>query len=231
MSNPINSYIANDVKVYQDVYIRNSTVARGSLIADRSVLLDAEIGPFVHIDRNSYVQNSVFGFGSYVGKDSVIKFTTVGNYCNLSWQLSIGGSNHNYKAACMYTASWWKRIFNIGEGLEPIQMDDYTQIGSDVWIGSQANILRGVKIGHGAVVGAQSLVLEDVPPYSVVVGSPARIVKYRFDEETINRLLKIEWWSWPPELVRYSSCYLQGDLDEEKLHSLERIAQGYDAIG
>lgn len=74
-------------------------------------------------------------------------------------------------------------------------------IGSDVWIGTEALILSGVKIGDGAVVGARAVVTRDVPPYAIVAGNPARIVKYRFTPELIGMLLDIQWWNWRPERI------------------------------
>lgn len=71
-------------------------------------------------------------------------------------------------------------------------------IGSDVWIANEAVIMSGVDVGHGAVIGARAIVTRDVPAYAVVAGNPARIVKFRFDQPTIERLLKIKWWEWEP---------------------------------
>ena len=70
-------------------------------------------------------------------------------------------------------------------------------IGSDVWIGDEVLIKNGVTIGHGAIIGAKSLVTKDVPPYAVVVGVPAKILRYRFAPEIIKKLLKLKWWSLP----------------------------------
>jgi acetyltransferase-like isoleucine patch superfamily enzyme len=74
-------------------------------------------------------------------------------------------------------------------------------IGNDVWIGAEATILSGVRIGDGAVIGARAVVTRDVEPYSIVAGNPARLIKKRFDEETIRKLLEIKWWNWPPEKI------------------------------
>ena len=82
-------------------------------------------------------------------------------------------------------------------------MYDYTArkgdivVGSDVWIGMNATILGGVNIGDGAVVGANAVVTKDVPPYAIVAGNPAKIIKYRFKKRQIKKLLKIKWWDWP----------------------------------
>ena len=74
-------------------------------------------------------------------------------------------------------------------------------IGSDVWIGAQAIIMSGVTVGDGAVIGAGAVVTKDVPPYGVVVGNPARLVKMRFDKKTVKRLLKIRWWDWDDDRI------------------------------
>ena len=79
-----------------------------------------------------------------------------------------------------------------------------TIIGHDVWIGVGAYIGAGVSVGHGCVVGAKAVVTKNTPPYSVVVGNPARIVKLRFSPSEIERLLRLEWWNWPDEKVRSS---------------------------
>jgi virginiamycin A acetyltransferase len=76
-----------------------------------------------------------------------------------------------------------------------------TVVGHDVWLGYSALVLPGVTIGHGAVVAAASVVTRDVPPYAVVAGNPARVVRSRFCEEDIERLLRAGWWDWPIELV------------------------------
>lgn len=75
-------------------------------------------------------------------------------------------------------------------------------IGNDVWIGREAMIMSGVRIGDGAVIGARAVVVRDVPPYGIVVGNPAKLLRMRFDDRTVERLLAIAWWDWPEERVR-----------------------------
>ena len=88
---------------------------------------------------------------------------------------------------------------------------DQVIIGNDVWIGQGVTIMGGVHIGNGAVIGARTVVAKDVPPYAVVVGNPARVVKYRFPEETIQKLQAIKWWHWPVERVK--SLVDTGDVE------------------
>lgn len=76
-----------------------------------------------------------------------------------------------------------------------------TSIGNDVWIGHGATILSGVMVGDGAIVGARAVVSRNVPPYSIVAGNPARIVRYRFSQAQVEQLLQIAWWNWPIDLI------------------------------
>jgi virginiamycin A acetyltransferase len=95
-----------------------------------------------------------------------------------------------------------------------------TVVGHDVWLGYSALVLPGVTIGHGAVVAAASVVARDVPPYAVVGGNPARVIRLRFPEEDVERLLRAAWWSWPIELVtEHARTIMAGTAAE-----LERIA-------
>lgn len=85
-------------------------------------------------------------------------------------------------------------------------------IGHDVWIAARAVILSGVTIGHGAVIGAGSVVARNVPPYAIVAGNPAEIIRYRFEPEIIEALLKIAWWDWPEDKIAAHEETLYGDV-------------------
>lgn len=88
-------------------------------------------------------------------------------------------------------------------------------IGNDVWIGANSTIMSGVKIGDGAIVGATSTVTKDIPPYAIVAGNPAKIIKYRFNDEQINFLLEISWWDWEESKIKSESMDMWSDnLDE-----------------
>jgi chloramphenicol O-acetyltransferase type B len=71
-----------------------------------------------------------------------------------------------------------------------------TEIGHDVWIGAEAMILPGIKVGHGSVIGARSVVTKDVQPYSIIAGNPAKIIRMRFKDDQIKKLLELKWWDW-----------------------------------
>ncbi len=82
------------------------------------------------------------------------------------------------------------------------------RIGNDVWIGASAQIMSGVTIGDGAIVGAGAIVTRDVPAYAVVGGNPARIIRFRFESDLIERLMSIEWWNWSEDRLRSESDFL-----------------------
>jgi tetrahydrodipicolinate N-succinyltransferase len=86
-------------------------------------------------------------------------------------------------------------------------------IGNDVWIGAGALILSGVTIGDGAIVGAGSVVTHDVPPYAVVGGVPAKIIRFRYNKDQIEALLKIAWWNWNIEKIKANMDYFYGEID------------------
>jgi virginiamycin A acetyltransferase len=94
-----------------------------------------------------------------------------------------------------------------------------TVVGNDVWLGYQALVLPGVTIGHGAVVAAASVVASDVPPYAIVGGNPARVIRQRYGDEDVKRLLRAAWWDWPVELVTENARTIMSGTPEE----LERI--------
>jgi virginiamycin A acetyltransferase len=89
-----------------------------------------------------------------------------------------------------------------------------TVVGNDVWIGYEAVILSGVHIGDGAIIGARAVVSSDIPPYTVVGGTPAKEIRKRYDEKTIQKLLEIRWWDWPFDTIRQAlPDIMSGEVD------------------
>jgi acetyltransferase-like isoleucine patch superfamily enzyme len=126
---------------------------------------------------------------------------TIGKYCSLSTHIVIFlGGDHRVDWISTYPFPLlWEHARSITG--HPSTGGNVV-IGNDVWIGYNVTILSGVKIGDGAVIGTGSLVTHDVPPYAIAAGNPARIVRYRFSEEAIEKLLQIKWWDWPDEKVK-----------------------------
>jgi len=98
-------------------------------------------------------------------------------------------------------------------------------IGSDVWIGAKSTILSGSIIGHGCVIGANSVVKGQFPPYSIIAGSPGRVVRMRFDENSINKLLELNWWNWSKEKLNRFRPFFSEKFTPNLLDSFITAAQ------
>jgi len=121
---------------------------------------------------------------------------SIGNYCSLAdgVQIMLGGG-HRTEWVTTYPFSALDKQHRHIMG-HPVSKGD-VEIGHDVWIGREALILSGVKIGNGAVIGARAVVARDVPAYAIVVGNPARVTRSRFEADITKRLEALAWWAWP----------------------------------
>ncbi|MCE5268637.1 MAG: CatB-related O-acetyltransferase [Planctomycetaceae bacterium] len=141
----------------------------------------------------------------------------IGRFCSIACgaKFILNGANHRLDAISTYPfpvlADAWCDATPVAQAWT--NKGDIT-IGNDVWIGFEAVVLAGVSIGDGAVIGTRAVVTKDVPPYAIVGGVPARLIRKRFDDATIERLLKLRWWDWPPERIAKNLCWLrQGDIE------------------
>jgi acetyltransferase-like isoleucine patch superfamily enzyme len=144
----------------------------------------------------------------------------IGKYCSISTHVIIFlGSEHRTDWISTYPFPFlWETARSI-KG-HPYSKGDVV-IGNDVYIGYNVTILSGVTVGDGAVVGACSVLTADVPPYAIVAGNPARLIRYRFNEETIQKLLKIRWWDWPEERVKENIHLMCSDSIDEFIKKFE----------
>jgi acetyltransferase-like isoleucine patch superfamily enzyme len=150
--------------------IKKTTIGKGSLLGSNILFHNVKIGRYCFIGGNSSYNDAI-----------------IGNYCNLAMGVQIGGMEHSYRAVSMSPVLSNECIDGI-----------ITHIGNDVWIGADSIIKQGITIGDGAVVGANSFVNKDVPPYAIVFGTPAKVFKFRFDNDTIETIRKSNYWNYPP---------------------------------
>ena len=148
--------------------------------------------PFsVEICRTTIINDSIIGNNAYIGPKCIINSADIGSYTCIAPGVQIGGMEHSY---------WWYTI-NPQLSNQCISRKR-TKIGHDVWIAANAIIKQGITIGDGAVVGVGSFVNMDVPPFSVVVGIPSKVIKMRFDDELILRLNNSRYWVESPKKAK-----------------------------
>lgn len=155
------------------------------------------VGDFTYI-ADSEFESHVTHHYDFIGDKLII-----GKFCQIAAgvEFVMNGANHQMNAVStfpFYTLEGWEMKPPAASDM-PFKGD--TVIGNDVWIGQNATILPGVHIGDGAIIGANSVVASDVEPYSIVVGNPAKLIRYRFDGELTSLLLKFKWWDKPVEEI------------------------------
>lgn len=152
------------------------------------------LGEHIEIGESRVDKTSVVGDYTYIGNHCYITKAQIGRYTSIANNVTIGAGEHDLTE--ISTSAWF-----YDEPLKILRRGECV-IGHDVWIGVDSIIRRGVKIGNGAVIGANSFVNSDVPDFAIVAGSPARLIRYRFDEEVRTEISASKWW--------------EKDLDEAK---------------
>ncbi len=180
--------------IYNKLHFKGATIDNNCCINDSST-----ISPNTHILENCLILNGDIKPYSYIGRNSIIQNATIGSFCSIANDVFVGLGTHPTN---LFSTSplFYRRnnTFDIKLVSENLDFSEYSsiEIGNDVWIGSRATIIDGVKVGDGAIIAAGTLVTKDVEPYSIIGGVPAKIIKYRFSQETIEKLIKLQWWSW-----------------------------------
>lgn len=154
--------------------------------------------------RGSYGDPQVYSWG----EGAKLK---IGNFCSIAngVEIILGGEHRPDWVTTYPFNVLWPQI--AGDILGHPKTKGDVIIGHDVWIAYNALILSGVTIGSGAVIAAKTVVTKDVPSYAIVAGNPAKIIKYRFDQKTIDKLLLMAWWNWPNEKIIAAMPYLLSD--------------------
>lgn len=177
----------------QYMRVKNPTCTIRPGVLARHVVLEEK----VTIERGCYVGAKRIGRCTYIGPGAWIDKSTdsIGRFCSIAMQARISLKDHPLDRVSTHPFTYNKRYGYVDRdgALDGIG-DPRTVIGHDVWIGANATILAGVTVGNGAVIGAHALVTKDVEPYSIVHGTPARHVRFRFDPEVIAQLQRSAWW-------------------------------------
>lgn len=147
------------------------------------------------------------------GADKLI----IGSFCSIGSGAAFmmaGNQGHRMDWVSTFPFYWVADVPSFAGAQNGFQPAGDTVVGNDVWIGSEAIIMAGVKIGHGAVIGTRALVTRDVPPYAIVGGNPARLIRQRFDDHLVALLLEMNWWDWSDDQLKSAMPMLtSGDVE------------------
>lgn len=188
----------------QVCFIKNTISNPNIIVGDYTYYDDPD-------DSENFERNVLYHF-PFIGDKLII-----GKFCALARDVKfiMNGANHKTSGISTYPfqifGNGWQKVTPAMEDL-PYKGD--TLVGNDVWIGYQALIMPGVKIGNGAIVASGSVVTHDVPAYSIVGGNPAKVIKMRFSVEVIEKLQAITWWDWPVEKIsQHLATIVSADID------------------
>lgn len=175
--------------------------------------------PQYAIGRHSYGDLKVHHWG----EAATLK---IGAFCSIAGDVRIflGGEHRTDWVTTFPFSELWEQQAGASAG-HPHTRGDVI-IGNDVWIGNQALILSGVRIGDGAVIGARAVVTKDVPPYAIIAGNPARLVRYRFAPDVVERLTRIAWWNWDDERIGALLPLMLSNAVEAFLAAVEQVDAG-----
>lgn len=188
------------------------------------VLQDAVVDKTAAICSGVRFYRGKIGKYSYIGNNSFVSDTDIGNFTSISTDCYIGGTSHPTEwVSTSPVFHKWDNIMKKNFARHEFEIFKRTSIGNDVWIGNRVMIKAGVKIGDGAVIGMGSIVTHDVGAYEIWAGNPARLIRKRFDEETINELMKTKWWEWEDQRIeKYAEDFTS---PESFVKDLEEISK------
>ena len=169
---------------------------------------DSEIDKTSRVCSGSNVLSCKMGRYSYIGNNCTVAHCEIGSFCSIADHCMIGGASHPMdRVTTSPVMTGEKNCMKANFSDKSYNAYQKTIVGNDVWIGDGCHIKSGVTLSDGCVIGMGSVVTKDVGPYEVWAGNPAKLIKKRFDDETIDRLLRTEWWKMSDEQLRSYAPY------------------------
>lgn len=188
----------------------------------KGITLDRLVtNPNIRVGRYSYYSGYYHGHGfdecaRFLLPEEGVDKLVIGSFCSIGSGAAFimaGNQGHRSDWISTFPFYWMPEIDAFGGARNGFEPAGDTVIGNDVWIGTEAIVMPGVKIGHGAVIGTRALVTKDVEPYAIVGGNPSKTLRMRFVEADIARLLELRWWDWSDDELKAAMPLLtDGDI-------------------
>jgi phosphonate metabolism protein (transferase hexapeptide repeat family) len=173
-------------RIHPTAELKQCRIGRHCAVGERVVLRDVQLGDFSYFERHA---------------EAI--YTEIGKFCSIAANARVNALGHPIERITQHKVSYrpneYFRYLGVDEDFRARRSGKRVVIGHDVWIGHGAVIMPGVTIGNGAVIGANAVVTRDVAPYTIVAGSPAKLLRRRFPEAVSERIEKLGWWNWPDE--------------------------------
>lgn len=192
-------------------------------------ILDSQLNGNIKIGENAYIYKTLMDGNITIGNNTSINGPNtdiyakinqvkIGSFCSIARNVNIQEYNHFASHATSYFIK--NHIFG-EDWTKEIESRGNIEIGNDVWIGAQCVILSGVTIGDGAIIAANTVVNKEIPPYAIVAGSPAKVIKYRFSKDIIEKFEAIKWWDWSLEKIKKNYEFFDGEFKIEKFDKIK----------
>jgi phosphonate metabolism protein (transferase hexapeptide repeat family) len=169
-------------------------------VHDGATVIDSILGRYTEVGRSSHLDAVELGDYSYCDPHTEIENATVGRFANIASFVRVGAPDHPLDRASLHhfmyrSAMYWDDEYDDAEWFAK-RRSRRTTIGHDTWIGHGAQIKPDIVMGNGAVVASGAIATQDIPPYAIVAGVPARVIRFRQPPEIVSRLERLAWWNW-----------------------------------
>lgn len=219
------SSVGKESHVSENCKISNSVLGANVQLGRRACLEHSKVDDFTSCQEHVAMYSSHLMRHSYVARNAALVKTSIGKFSSIGPNLVCGYGDH--PTGWISTSPVFYSSKNQTGGAftdkDCFDEDSPVKIGNDVWIGANVVIKNGVTIHDGAIIGAGSFVNKDIPPFAIAVGSPAKVLKHRFDETTIGLLLNTAWWNLPDEKLRNGAAHFRSSDVKTFLAWIESI--------